>query len=483
MHLNDLPTDILEKIFYLHVYLYRQSRKPLLQTCRRWHTVASNHGLLWRSISLWGRQTISPVNIECQTLIGLAQVINRIGITATFDFGLGCPNRDPTPEEIQLFISSVDKNWLSRCRSFALWAPDEPWRTPDSNSLGDLLQQYSYDSLEKLDLEHTGTQMWAHMLEMLMSRVETTSPNLRSLKINCGAAITEVADSVFRRSSVLRRIQNLDVRHITQPISWTNFENLQQLKFSGPNQSNLPDLTNFTAPGLTHLTLEGFCQPHDIPSNILSQLTHLTLEWFGVDDPSDRPLSLPSLISLTFLATVAEAAYFYAPKLDEFIFQIDPYDERPYVYPLFDDATISPRVIYLDILSNEDGEQFSKPLPVWRRVEELHLMGFNSYPITGTCLPRVLSGEYSEHAFPALRRLTILHPSDCKDGGPSPSEKKEKMDEARGIMEARVALGLKPFERLEVGWYWTNGNDSVLEDQSREWWATMWEDCLQKVVD
>jgi hypothetical protein len=482
MNFNDLPTDIIERIFYMHVYVYRQFRKPLLVVCRRWHTVASNHSLLWKSITLWGRQNHVPVNIDCNSLRELAQVIKMAG-TATFDFGMGTPVHDPTPEDVQLFVNSVDKNWLSRCQTFTLWAPDEPWKTPDANTLGDLLLLYSYDSLETLELNHTGTQMWKHMLACLMARVEATSPNLRSLKIDCGIAVEEITKNVLNRPSVLRRVQTLEVSSIDQPISWSDFENLQELRISHTKDVNISDLNPLTVPGLTRFTLEDNCQRHDIPFAILPQLTHLTLDWFQINESNstDKPLSLPSLISLTYLRTGFEVACLDAPHLEEFTFQVDPYDERPYSYPLFAGATSSPRVIRLDILSNESDEEFSDPLPMWRQVEELHLTTFKDIPLAGTEFLDILCGYYSERTFPKLRHLTILHPSDCGDGPPSTDEKNVKTDEARSIMEARADAGLKPFERLEVGWYWTNDNEYVLEDQTREWWATVWKDCLQKV--
>jgi hypothetical protein len=117
---------------------------------------------------------------------------------------------------------------------------------------------------------------------------------------------------------------------------------------------------------------------------------------------------------------------------------------------------------------------------MWRRVKELHLTTFEGIPFAGTELMDDLCACYSDQTFPTLRHLTILHPSDRSDGDPSLDEKKVRMDEARGIMEARVAEELKPFERLEVGWYWTDNNIDVLEDPSREWWVTTWEDCRSR---
>ena len=417
------------------------------------------------------------MNVECHNLNALARVISRTG-TATFDFCLGLPYHDPQEEEIQLFVDSVDGSWLSRCRSFILEAPQSPWRVPDSGALGNLLKQYSYNSLEHIQVESSDRKMWEHMLESMMYRVEETSLNLRSLEITFGNESTGINKSILQRTRVLERIRSLNLFLVNQSISWTDFPNLERLEISYSRAIDTSNINELTAPGLTHLTLHEHFWGHNLPREVFPQLQHLTLNYFTYDEDME-PLALPNLLSLAFFRTNIDLEFFEAPKLEELVFKVDPYDEGCYEYPLLADATFSPRVLRLDIIPSSDDAELGEPLYLWRRMEELHLTAFEEDSLAETSLLEAISGETKEGCFPALRVLTILYPSGETSQGPSQETKERTMGEARAILKARLVAGLKPLEQLRVGWYWTNDDDNVLEDSSREWWVTMWEDCLE----
>ena len=477
MNLCDFPSDILEQIFYIHVYEHLQSRVPLLRTCRSWRLVATNYSSLWRIISWHGDDTLPPNKVKCHSLNGLSTLINRTG-TATFDFRLGCPYRDLSGE-IQAFISSIPKDWLSRCHTFTLHAPEAQWRVPNSRALGDLLGAYSYEALDRLELIHTGSKMWEYMLENLMSRIESTSPNLRSLTVHCGRATKHVKKCVFDRPAVLGNIRNLDIRSFDHPVPWNDLPNLERLAFRDLEFKGL-HLKNLIAPKLLRLTLEGDYLSSNFPKETCQQLTHLTLEYFAFENSEDVTfLRFSSLLSLIIRSGDVNFPNIEAPKLDEFVFVLNPSDESPYLYPEFDEVKLTPRIIRLDILSSEDQEEpLVYPLDSWSKVEELHLTTFGERNSIGPTLIETLTGTGSERFFPFLKCLTVLYPAKEDDGNPWPV-KQSQIDELRGILNGRLAAGFKVLERMEVGWYWTGGNDSILDDPERRWWVTKWEDCLK----
>ncbi|KIM26611.1 hypothetical protein M408DRAFT_330550 [Serendipita vermifera MAFF 305830] len=420
----------------------------------------------------------------CHEIDTLARFVNRTG-TATFDFRIGCPSYgDPSKKDIQQFTSSVPQNWLSRCHSFSLYAPEEGWRTPKTTTLGDLLGTYSYEALERLELIHTGTKMWEHMLETLMSRIESTSLGLRSLKIDCGLETDHVVKCVLERPAVLRRLRCLEIRDLKRSIPWTELPELEELWFHEMEDSDR-FLEALDSRKLRKLTLGGDFMSLPLPQKICQQLTHLTLELLDLKDPIHvEPLKLPSLVYLGLKVTQFFLSLIEAPKLEELVFQFDPFDENPYVYPDFEDTAITPRVIRLDVLKDvlaDEGEhdQFSLELGIWSKVEELHLTTFESKDDIGSTLTDALSGSASQRSFPSLRTFTVLHPED-KDGNiTQETTKSEQVKNLQKIAENRRDAGCKDLERLEVGWYSTNGKDYTLEDQSRAWWVIKWENCLK----
>ncbi|KIM26604.1 hypothetical protein M408DRAFT_330545, partial [Serendipita vermifera MAFF 305830] len=404
----------------------------------------------------------------CHEIDTLARFVNRTG-TATFDFRIGCPSyKDPAKEDVQRFTSSVPQNWLSRCHSLSLYAPEEGWRTPKTTTLGDLLGTYRYEGLERLELIHTGTKMWEHMLETLMSRVENTSLGLRSLKIDSGRETDHVVKCVLERPAVLRRLRCLNIRDLKRSIPWTELPELEELWIHETDGGDT-FIKNLDSRKLRKLTLGGEFTSLPLPQKIRHQLTHLTLELFNLGFPVN--LKLPSLVYLGIKVTEFNLALIEAPKLEEFVFQVDPFDENPYSYPDFENTTLTPRVIRLDV-------QFALELGIWSKVEELHLTSFSEYDI-GPTFTDALSGTASQRSFPSLKTLTVLHPEGR--GGSITQERtnSEQVKNLQEIAENRRDAGCKDLEKLEIGWYSTNGKDYTLEDQSRAWWVIKWENCLK----
>ncbi|KIM26610.1 hypothetical protein M408DRAFT_182228 [Serendipita vermifera MAFF 305830] len=470
MRQDDVPYDVLEQIFYIHVYNNFQSRLTLLQTCHKWYKVAINYASLWRAISWRNHNNPSPFRIFCDDVDTLARVVNRTG-TGTFDLRLGnWPTTSPLKEDMERFTSLVPQDWLSRCHLLA-FCPYYRWSEPELASLRDLLGTHSYDALGYLEfMSMMSSQMWGRMMETLMSRIESTSTGLRSLKISTGGGKEYFFEGVLKRPVILGRLRNLHIRNSEASVPWADLPELEELWFYDGDTS----LNGLTSKKLRKLTLGGGVTSVHLPERICQQLTHLTFDYLEFEAPIGmEPLKLPSLVSLSLQGS----SFFLidAPKLEELVFQIS-LDEVPYSYHGFQETTLKPRVIRLDLMIEEcEYEPFTLELDIWSRVEELHLTNSHRKEDIPSTLTDALSGTASQQSFRSLKSLTVLHPAEIYESI-TEETKLQQIDHLRGIAQNRRDAGCRGLDKLEVGWYSENGSSY---NPSRADWAITWKNCLE----
>src|SRR4051794_17032391 len=103
------------------------------------------HRGMWRTGAFDIELPVPPETVVCPDLICLAIVINRTG-RATFELCSGEPRLEPSHGEVGSFINSVDKNWLSRCRSLVVLPHKYNMLRPDR--LGLLFHSCNMNALE-----------------------------------------------------------------------------------------------------------------------------------------------------------------------------------------------------------------------------------------------------------------------------------------------------------------------------------------------
>lgn len=258
---------------------------------------------------------------------------------------------------------------------------------------------------------------------------------------------------------------------------WADLPELEDLSFCDTVDDDMP-LNDLCSRKLRKLTLGGRFRSLHLPQGICQQLTHLTLKGLDLRNPFEVTLlKFPSLVSFGLKATRFELKDIEAPNLEDFMYQFDPIVGTPYQYPYFGNTTLTPRVTRLDILADElDHAPFALKLNVWSEVEELHLTIYRSHDDIGSTLTDALSRTTHQQPFPSLKKFTVLHPAD-KDGTVAPERKLKHVKNLQKIAQNRRDSGWKDLEKLEVGWYSTNGNEFVIKDQSREWWVIVWKNC------
>jgi hypothetical protein len=481
MHINDLPREIIETIFDMHVYVFRGSRHPLHLICRHWYSIAITYRALWQSIAFGHQISVEPATILCADLKSLALVLKRTG-TATFDFYLGAPFFELEEEDIQSFMSVVKNEWLSRCRYLMVFP-----NTGDalsSATLGAMFLSCEFGALECLEIRHEeGNEAWERLLRIIVEKIDSSAHRIRTLKIRVDGVSEHgtswITRCLFASTNILGGISFLQLRGTCEPVPWDNLHNLEDLELWTDSQLR-PGIT-FDFPPVPHLTLGNTDTLNALSSSKLwGFLTRLTLKDMAGD--LSNTIHMPSLEFFGLIECHGlDLQLIDAPKLRELEIRFELL-YIAYVYPVLGNATIKPQVLRIDVqnaTSNTHLLPLVTPSPVWLQVEEFQLRIRGAYPV----LPSVLSDMLSGATSPKLRSLTVLYPllDEIGHGGPHHGDtvKHFKKTQRKGVMriaEARIARGEKQIDRLELGWYSEHGDDYV----HRDWRIVEWIDCLRK---
>jgi hypothetical protein len=268
MNFNELPIEIIQIIFYIHVHQHIGSKCTLLRTCRTWYNVASNYAMLWRAIhheespgfflALGHSHPSTTIHRDdrCLNLDDLAQDIRRTG-TITFDLAFQFPAGTPSKIDLRRFSVEVDPNWLARCRSLSLYQPDgfcnSFQRTVDSILLP---TDRDFPSLEKFSISELGVYPWDGALDMFFSRVADSSSKLQYLELTSRFESGGIELRVFRFPDILYSIRRLQLKSIAC-IPWADLPNLEHLDYAIISGSSNQNLSQLVAPRLTSLCLEG----------------------------------------------------------------------------------------------------------------------------------------------------------------------------------------------------------------------------------
>lgn len=235
-------------------------------------------------------------------------------------------------------------------------------------------------------------------------------------------------------------------------------------------------------PLVKHLSLGGVDNPGNLAyPELWRQLTHLTIK-NCIDAFGPFVLELPSLISLRLIVCGLNLRHINAPKLEELTFTVAPIDTSGGWYEMLkEDVPFTPRIIHIDVLTSEvpedDLEAFGMKLPLWSKVEELHLKVVGDFPCLNFVVVHGISGVSPRGCYPKLHSITVLSPIVPEDDEDSKYIPKETLiEEMEEILKRRRSnKDLAPLQKLEVGWYVQWGDDYA----ESEWKVVEWDDCLR----
>ncbi|KIM19534.1 hypothetical protein M408DRAFT_31136 [Serendipita vermifera MAFF 305830] len=480
--INHLPQEILEAIFDLHVNIHRESRFPLLLACRKWYNIATKYSTLWKVIALCCQSTLPPETVHCPNLDALALTINRTG-RAHFELYLGESFSKLSLKDVQSFLDSIDKNWLSRCEALTVFPQEVGGYAPQE--LAATFFSCRLDSLQRLEIRHHGSwRKWEHILQPLMEQVDRSSLGFRDLRVRVMGYIKElntswITQNIYKRPNILKRITHVMLRNTFEPIPWSFFTNIDTIEVWCDEESH--PLVKLDVPLVKILSLGGINNPGSmISTELWNQLTHLTLK-DCIDEFGPFILDLPSLTSLGLIVCGLDLRYINAPKLEELIYRVDHSDAGSGLYHrLENDVPFTPRIIHIDVLASEYPKEdmyiFATKLPLWSKVEELHLKVIGEFPFLDFVVVDAISGVSPECCYPKLHSVTVLYPLVPEDEKDDPwSLKLDLIGEMAKILDRRNQNeDLDPFKKLEMGWYVEWGDDYI----GSEWKVVEWDDCL-----
>ncbi|KIM26623.1 hypothetical protein M408DRAFT_182345 [Serendipita vermifera MAFF 305830] len=481
--IHNLPREILEAIFDSHVNLYRKSRYPLLLTCRMWYAIATTYPALWSIISLCWQTTLPPETVQCPNLEALALAINRTG-GAHFELYLGESFSKLKLKDVQYFVNSVDRNWLSRCTALTVSPQDRGGYAP--LRLGVTFFSCGLDSLRRLEIRHYADERkWEHILQPLMERVDSSSLSLHELRVRIMGYTEErdtawITQNIYKRPNILKRIAHLMLRDTSEPIPWGFFTNIETIEVWGDEESY--PLVKLDVPAVKKLSLGGIDNPRSmISTELCNQLTHLTIK-NSIDEFGPFILDLPSLTSLGIIVCSFDLRHINAPKLEELTYRVDHSDVGFGPYDMLEeDAPFTPRIVHIDVLASEFPEDdmyiFGTKLPLWSKVEELHLKVIGEFPFLDFVVVNAISGVSPERCYPKLHSLTVLYPVVPEQKNDDPWSLRDDLIEEMGeiLGHRRRNKDLPPLRKLEMGWYVEWGDDYV----ESEWKVVEWDNCLR----
>jgi F-box-like len=486
MTFNELPIEIIQMIFYIHVHQNIGSKRTLLRTCRIWYNVASNYAMLWRTIH-WRSHSLSTMvhpDDQCLNLSDLAQHIERTG-TLTFDLVLACSVPPPSKLDRRIFADTVDCDALSRCRSLGLYAPLRDDRKQAQDMVDTIITPLDGElpSLEHLSINQMGRGVWGEALDTLIGQVADSATKLQSLELSSRFWPFYSGERVFRYPNLMYRVQRLKLMSIGR-VPWAEFPNLEHLDYALASNYVRDDVFNISelvAPRLTSLCLEGDFVDIELPPHTLfNQLTHMVLRDFSSDLISEDMAFPPTFSRLSSLGirTTYTSDWLGHIKtetpLEELILVNDPVEV---VNQDFSTTAFRPRVLRVDFMLDVPSHcGFGEPSSLWDHVEEVHVIvreeALWDWFVVALSKP-ARSQHNPQECYPLLRILTVLYPDNHQSSG----YKQEQMEEVRDIQRWRHESGLRLLETLKIGWY--HPCDHILKVPYAERRVTEWRDCLE----
>ncbi|KIM26630.1 hypothetical protein M408DRAFT_182418 [Serendipita vermifera MAFF 305830] len=486
-YVNNLPREVIEAIFHFHVIFYRKSRYPLLLTCRKWYNIATTYSTLWKVVALRCQRSLPPDTVLCPNLDALALVINRTG-RAHFELFLGESFSNLKLKDVKHFLTSVDRNWLSRCKALTVFSQARGRRTPPK--LGEVFFSGGLTSLQYLEIRyHATAKKWESILQPLLEGIENTAFNFRELRVHVTGLLDEegttwITQNIYERPNILKRLTKVMLRDTCEPVPWDYFTSIKMIDVWCNDEFS--PMVRLDIPLVQHLSLGGVDSPGSLAyPELWRQLTHLTIK-DCIEEFGPFNLDLPSLISLSLVACGFNLRHMNVPKLDELAYRVDCGFTNGLAYAdLEGGVSFTPRIVHIDINAGNDPEEdwtvFTTMLPLWSKVEEIHLKLIGDDPLLGLTLVNAVSGRSPEGCYPKLHSVTVIYPT------PETRYKKDESDgdwvyreavinEIKSLLEWHPRVDeLGPLKRLELGWYVEWGDDYV----ESEWRVVEWDDCLR----
>ena len=457
-----LPRELIEHIFYLHVIVNLQSRKPLLFTCRTWYNIAITYGQLWGKIGFGVNPARRSNAIYCSKPETLVDIVQRAG-AAKFALFLISVSFTPIQRIVERF-GFIKTSIMLGCRSLTFFSRWPDLSKPSRSPLATLSLSCEMTALEELIIEHEQDQVAFEPMVEGIVRGAVTAPNLRTLRLTYTGVryepdevISGIANAIFKYPHLLKGISTLQLSGIRAVVPWSALSSLNELTFAFSRRS--PSLQGLDSTPITRLVLSGYYHQGSITAQIWTRLTHLTLS--GRTNPIEV-IQLTGLIYLCLIDWVYSCAYFHAPKLETLTIRVNPNTKLMMMYPRMENADLHPRIVNIDLQDIEeafddldDGPYiirkdltiFTTPLPFWTKVEELRLRVIGSKSSLSPILP-ALSGSATEQCYPSLRCIEALYRTRISE-----AKRDSIVEGLKGVIEARVRNGgTVALEKVDIGW-------------------------------
>ncbi|KIM26621.1 hypothetical protein M408DRAFT_25321 [Serendipita vermifera MAFF 305830] len=309
-----------------------------------------------------------------------------------------------------------------------------------------------------------------------MNKIEKSALRLRKLTISLHALDCEkdrkwVTPLIFERRQGLRRVKKLTFVGVHMPVPWSEFSGLESICLL-PEDEGEPSYVGL--PLVSHLTLGAFEWFGIFSPELWNRVTHLVLKRC-YHDFLDKDIYFPSLVSLSLLVGGPDLERIDAPNLNELVMRQDPEDHW---YRNLEVASITPRIVHIDIESLETAEfpdetleVFTTPIDAFSKMEALQIRIVGQNPFLPLEIVAALSGSSPEPCYPKLRHLRVLCPlADWMDGDVVREDgvKEEILEDMKYILGEDTTLEQGTwFEKIEVGWYLER--DTKDEPQIVEW--------------
>ncbi|KAG8789347.1 hypothetical protein FRC20_006380 [Serendipita sp. 405] len=401
-----LPLELLQEIFLYHVWADKSSPIDLLFTNKTWYKAAIATSALWSRIMLGNRPRqpgmlyfTTPGRVQCTNLSSFAHAIKRAG-HSPLELTITCSNLSFEQDDITEFKSSVDSEWLSRCRSLV-------WLSISALAGGHLFLRLfhaaKYDALEHLTI-WSMTQPIGLELEAFMQQIEATAVNLRSVTLTPVLEYGWNGVALHKYPKLLRRLHALRLS-ITGLTIWQNLVNLVELDISLPTPRIQTQMILPPTIPLTRLTMREHVDTGALVPSIFASLTHLTLETNGFWNSGIPFPPFTALSSLELRVLYLNLPSFTAPSLHSLTLR--PYSSAQTIYMKpFRIFGLNPKVLLIDRCQNEtDLVDILRELS--NCIEDLHVSSRFRQHVLGNPLTMALCVSGKDLLAPNLASLTV----------------------------------------------------------------------------
>lgn len=286
MHINQLPPEILEEIFFHAVNGINglhSDRKDLFLTCKSWYRLVVAQVRLWTTIS-WSNLILAT--IRCPNLASFAQIIERTGNAAlNLTFELPACRTDPFEFDHLELVNKKQtpeyQGWISRCQSLTLVAHPLVREYDPAATLEAVFGPagYTFASLECLVLRHVCYSQPPGKSRIFLDQISTSAPNLYRLEIEY-LWDAHVLKELFERTDIQERIRELKLpMDIDSSVPWDAMRSLTHLHITRKNTSfpKSVNLRELIAPNLRRIHMEGDFPVDYLPSKAIIKQVSIKL--------------------------------------------------------------------------------------------------------------------------------------------------------------------------------------------------------------